>query len=86
MNLPSAKDMEPNGIDYEEFLQTFINAVEVDYKKLRKTGSNIASKLDEKKLIHVHDPNGTNLLFSIKGRRVEVEVGTLEDCFSIEGM
>ena len=73
-------------INYEEFLQTFVNAVKVDYKKTSKNKVNIASKLNEKKLIHIHDPKGTNLLFSIKGRWLEVEVGPLEDCFSIEGM
>ena len=83
VNLPSAKYIEATGIDYEEFLHAFINAVKVDYRKLRKIGSSIASKLDGSELIHVYDPNGTDLVFSINGRRVGVEIGTLEDCFSV---
>ena len=35
-----------------------------------------------KKLITVTDPNGTDLSFSIENRRVGIEVGTLEDCFT----
>lgn len=50
--------------------------VRVDYGKLRKTGLNMASKLDGKDRIHVCDPNGTDLVSSIKGRRVGVESGT----------
>lgn len=83
VNLPSAKYIEGMNINYEEFLHTFINAVKVDYKRLRETGLDVASKLEGKKRIHVHDPNGTNLVFSIKGRHVGVETGTLEDCFSV---
>ena len=82
VNLPSAKYVEAMHINYEEFLQTFVHAVKVDYRKLRKIGSSIASKLDGGKYIRVCDPNGTDLAFSIKGRRVGVEIGTLEDCFS----
>jgi len=82
VNLPSTKYIEDMGIDYEEFLQTFVNAVKVDYAKLRKIGSSMASRLDGKETIHVYDLNGTDLVFSIKGRRVGTEIGTLEDCFS----
>jgi len=83
VNLPSAKYIESMDIDYEEFLSTFMNAVKVDYKRLGKIGSNIASKLDGKKSIHVYDPNGTDLTFNINDRLVGVEVGTLENCFYI---
>jgi leucyl aminopeptidase (aminopeptidase T) len=82
VNLPSGKYVEAMGIDYEGFLRAFMNAVEVDYRKLRKTGSNIASELDGKDCIHVYDPNGTDLVFSINGRHVGVESGTLDDCLS----
>ena len=83
VNLPSAKYIEDIGIDYDEFLQGFINSVGVDYKKLKQAGSEIASKLRGKNLIHIHDPNGTNLTFNIEGRYVGVETGTLKDCFLI---
>lgn len=82
VNLPSAKYTEAMDIDYEKFLYAFINAVKVDYKKLRRIGSSIASKLKGKKFIHACDPNGTDLVFRIRDRHVGVEVGTLEDCFS----
>jgi leucyl aminopeptidase (aminopeptidase T) len=70
------------GISYTDFLWAFAKAVNVDYSKLRETGNAIASKLNEKQLIHVHDANGTDLTFNIDKRRVGVEVGTLEDCLS----
>jgi leucyl aminopeptidase (aminopeptidase T) len=56
-NLLSSKCLEPMKIGYEAFLVTFANAVIVDYDKNRKS-------------IHVTDPNGTDLTFSIENRRV----------------
>lgn len=82
VNLFSKKSVESMGIGYDEFLAVFANAVNVDYEKVRRTGSRIRASLEGKKLIAVTDPNGTDLSFSIKNRRVGVEVGTLEDCFS----
>ncbi len=82
MNLLSAKCLKTMKIAYKKFLVTFANAVNVDYNRVRKTGLNIAASLNGRKLIHVTDPNGTDLSFSIENRRVGIEVGTLEDCFS----
>lgn len=83
VNLPSAKYVQDMDINYEDFLYAFMNSIKVDYNRLRETGEDLASKLDEKSLIYIHDPNGTNLVFSIKDRRVGVENGTLENCLSI---
>lgn len=84
VNLFSAESLESMVIGYEEFLAAFANAVNVDYEKVRKTGSSIRVSLEGRKLITVTDPNGTDLSFSIENRRVGVEVGTLEDCFATE--
>ena len=81
VNLFSAKSIERMGIGYEEYIETFANAVNVDYGKVRRTGSGIRANLDGTKLVTVTDPNGTDLRFSIENRRVGVEVGTLEECF-----
>jgi len=80
VNLPSAKYVENRGIGYEKFLRAFVDAVIVDYKRLREAGSEMASKLRGKSLVRVRDPNGTDLTFDIEGRHVGVETGTLEDC------
>jgi hypothetical protein len=82
VNLLSAKCIETMGIAYKTFLVTFANAVNIDYDKVRKTGLNIAASLNRRKMIRITDPNGTDLSFSIGNRRVGIEVGTLEDCFS----
>ncbi|NWF87263.1 aminopeptidase [Candidatus Bathyarchaeota archaeon] len=82
VNLLSARCMEHMGINYKQYLNSFIKAVNVDYNKIRRYGNTLTSKLNEKKLIHVYDTKGTNLTFSIDKRHVGVEVGTLEDCFS----
>lgn len=81
VNLFSAKSVESMGIGYKKYIETFANAVNVDYEKVRRTGSSILANLDGTKLVTVTDPKGTDLRFSIENRRVGVEVGTLEDCF-----
>jgi aminopeptidase len=82
VNLPSESSLEGTGIEYEKFLEAFARAVKVDFEKIRQTGKRIAAKLSEKRLINIREVNGTDLTFSIEDRRVGIEVGTLEDCFS----
>jgi leucyl aminopeptidase (aminopeptidase T) len=81
VNLLSAACVENMGIDYEQYLRSFVNAVNVDYAKIRKTGTFIASKLHGKSSVRVYDAKGTDLTFSIDNRHIGTEVGTLEDCF-----
>ena len=82
VNLLSAACVENMEIDYEKYLQSFVNAVNVDYEKIREIGTFIASKLHGKSVVHVYDSKGTDLTFSIKNRPIGIEAGTLEDCFS----
>lgn len=82
VNLPSAKYIESIGIDYEELLHVFTDAVEIDYSRLKDVGSKIASMFRGRRLVHIYDSNDTDLVFNIEGRCVEVEIGTLEECFS----
>jgi leucyl aminopeptidase (aminopeptidase T) len=82
VNLLSEKCLETMDISYDEFLITFANAVNVDYDEVKRTGSAILERLHKKELITITTPDGTDLTFSIKDRRVGIETGTLEDCFS----
>lgn len=82
VNLLSAGCIEGMGIRYRKYLHSFVNALIVDYGKLRRIGNTIASRLDRKKHVHVYDANGTDLTFSIDRRRIGIETGTLEECFS----
>jgi len=82
VNLPSPTCIRAMKINYMEFLAAFINGVKVDYNILRETGANMASSLAEKDTVHVYHANGTDLEFNIAHRRVAVESGTLEDCYS----
>ncbi|MEM3730724.1 MAG: aminopeptidase [Candidatus Bathyarchaeia archaeon] len=81
VNLLSAACIENMGINYKQYLQSFIEAVNVDYKKIQKTGAFIASKLQGRSSVHVYDVKGTDLSFSIDKRCVGIEAGTLENCF-----
>jgi leucyl aminopeptidase (aminopeptidase T) len=81
VNLLSAACVENMGIDYEQYIRSFVKAVNVDYRKIRKTGTFVASKIYGKSSVRVYDTKGTDLTFSIDNRHIGVEVGTLEDCF-----
>jgi leucyl aminopeptidase (aminopeptidase T) len=82
VNLLSGKCVKTMKIAYKTFLATFANAVNVNYDRVRETGLNIAAGLNGRKTVHIADPNGTDLSFSIENRRVGIEAGTLEECFS----
>ena len=82
VNLPSPKTVRAMRINYLEFLAAFINGVKVDYARIKGIGVNVALELAEKNRIRVSHSNGTDLEFSIEGRHVAVESGTLEDCYS----
>jgi leucyl aminopeptidase (aminopeptidase T) len=82
VNLFSAKSMESMHIEYGEYLAAFFEAVNVNYRKMRKIGTKILTSLEGRRLINVTDPNGTDLTFSIEDRRIGFEAGTLEDCYS----
>ncbi|MEM3579008.1 MAG: aminopeptidase [Candidatus Bathyarchaeia archaeon] len=84
VNLLSSTCVENMGINYKQYLQSFVDAVNVNYAEIRKTGTIIASKLYGKSVVHVYDDRGTDLTFSIKSRPIGIEVGTLEECFSSE--
>jgi len=82
VNLLSPHCIEELGLNYEKHLKSFAKAVNVDYCRLRRVGDSLARNLHGVKMIHVYDQKGTDLTFSIDKRRVGVEIGTLEDCFS----
>jgi leucyl aminopeptidase (aminopeptidase T) len=82
VNLLSKECLETMKINYGKFLVTFANAVNVDYDKVKQVGSAILERLHKKELIKITTPDGTDLTFSIKGRRIGVETGTLKECFS----
>lgn len=81
VNLLSAGCIEGMGIRYRKYLHSFVNALNVDYGKLRKIGNTIASRLDGKKHVHVYDADGTDLTFSIDRRRIGIETGTFGGVF-----
>ena len=82
VNLLSPRCIEELGLNYEKHLRAFAKAVNVDYCRLRRVGHSLARSLCGVKLVHVYDEKGTDLAFDIDKRRVGIEVGTLEDCFS----
>ena len=54
VNLFSAKAVENMGIGYKKYIETFANAVNVDYEKVRRTGSSIRANLRRNKASYSH--------------------------------
>jgi leucyl aminopeptidase (aminopeptidase T) len=82
VNLLSARSMRMMRIGYENYLEASANGINVDYHRLRRTGTKIFEALNGKESIRVTDSNGTDVTFCIKNRKVGVETGTLEECYS----
>jgi len=82
VNSLSERCLNTMDINYKKFLAAFANAVNVDYDKIKQTGLALFECLRKKEIIEITTPEGTDLTFSIKGRRVGIETGTLEECFS----
>jgi|Deesub1362A_J573_1020465.scaffolds.fasta_scaffold02102_2 leucyl aminopeptidase (aminopeptidase T) len=81
VNLPSPGQL--GEINYDEYLKAFVNAVNVDYEKITCLGDKIAKSLRDANIIVIRDKRGTDLKFSIEGRELGIETGTLRKCLSI---
>lgn len=87
--IESGKPTEPRskayGLNHTEF-QTMMNAASrVDPRSLTKTGREVSAKLRTSEKIHITSPNGTDLELSVKGRRVTVNDGIVDQQDIAEG-
>jgi len=83
---PSQERAEETGKEYDEVLQEFIHAVNVDYDKMENLATKLRNALQQSSKIRIVTEKGTDLTFSIKGRKVFTEDGVIGDQDLKEGV
>ncbi len=79
IGFPTREKAEMFNIDFEEFWDMFWRALNTDYDKLYEEGNRIADRLRNADKIHLTSEKGTDLEFSIKGRKILVDDGIISD-------
>lgn len=73
------------GIDYREWRKMMMQASNIDYDQLSKTGKMVADLLEKSSTVRIESPGGTNLSFELGGREPVVDDGIIDDQDITEG-
>jgi leucyl aminopeptidase (aminopeptidase T) len=76
---PTAWRAERYGMAEDELASTFWNGINIDYSELQTRGEQVKAALAAGNEIHITNPNGTDLKFSVKGRKVLVSDGIISE-------
>jgi aminopeptidase len=76
-DFPTVEQANFFGIDFQKYHLLFWRAVEVPPTAIRQRGRDVSGKLENVKDISIQSKKGTNLSFSIAGRKVFVDDGIL---------
>ncbi|KAF1700851.1 aminopeptidase [Pseudoxanthomonas kaohsiungensis] len=76
---PTAWRAERFGMDQDALARMFWEGVSMDYTELQKRGAQIRAALAAGNVVHVTNPNGTDLTFRIQGRKVGVSDGIISE-------
>ena len=76
---PTAWRAERFGMDQDALARMFWEGVSMDYTELQKRGAEIRAALAGGNVVHVTNPNGTDLTFRIQGRKVGVSDGIISE-------
>lgn len=76
---PTAWRAERFGMDQDALARIFWEGVSMDYTELQKRGAQIRAALAGGNVVHVTNPNGTDLTFRIQGRKVGVSDGIISE-------
>lgn len=76
---PTAWRAERFGLSQDELARMFWEGVSMDYTGLQARGAQIRTALAGGNVVHVTNPNGTDLTFRIQGRKVGVSDGIISE-------
>ncbi|MGV8123414.1 MAG: aminopeptidase [Candidatus Xenobiia bacterium LiM19] len=79
MGFPTDKGAAHLGLSFEEFHDLFWNAVLIDLKAMREREKSIAKFIENARQIVIKSEKGTDLTFSLEGRRILLDAGSFED-------
>lgn len=70
---------ETYGFNYEVWRKNVVDATDVEYEEIQKLGKKLANTLEKSREVKITDPNGTNLSFTLEGRKAHVYDGIIDD-------
>lgn len=76
---PTKEKAKMYKIPYYEFWNMFWSAMNINYDALYRRGKKLAESLKGKKQVHITSPKGTDLTFSIRGRKVLIDDGVISE-------
>ncbi|MDH5634214.1 MAG: aminopeptidase [Candidatus Bathyarchaeota archaeon] len=67
------------GFDYKAWDKNVRDATDVEYASMQQLGQKLAKILEKSREVEITSPEGTNLSFSLEGRRAHVKDGVIDD-------
>lgn len=67
------------GFDYKAWDKNIREATDVEYTSMQQLGQKLAKILEKSRKVEITSPEGTNLSFSLEGRRAHVKDGVIDD-------
>ncbi len=79
MGFPTEKGAAHLGLSFEEYHDLFWNAVFIDLQAMRQREKSLAMLLENARQIRIISEKGTDLTFSLEGRRILLDAGSFEE-------
>lgn len=76
---PTMETARKYGIPFEEYSDMVWGAINIDYDQLRERAQKIAGIMRGSKKVHITNPQGTDLTFSIEGRPPFIDDGIFDE-------
>lgn len=67
------------GFDYKAWDKNVREATDVEYESMQQLGKRLAKLLEKSRKVEIINPEGTDLSFSLEGRRAHVKDGVIDD-------
>jgi len=67
------------GFNYDAWRRNVVEATDVEYEAMRKLGKKLAAVLERSKKAMITDSGGTNLSFTLEGRKAHIYDGVIDD-------
>jgi leucyl aminopeptidase (aminopeptidase T) len=67
------------GFNYEAWQKNVVEATDVEYEKMQELGRKLANVLEKSREAKITDPDGTDLSFTLEGRKAHVYDGVIDE-------
>jgi aminopeptidase len=67
------------GFDYPTWKKNVEEATDVEYEKMQELGRKVANVLEKSRMVKITDPDGTDLSFTLEGKKAHIYDGVIDD-------